>query len=41
LFYANYVKTLFEQIDCSSKIKTSDHTVDFEIIPNKKDASGF
>jgi hypothetical protein len=36
LFYANYVKSLFEQINYNPKTKMSAHSVDFEI-RSKKD----
>ena len=35
LFYTNYVKTLFEQIDYSPKIKSTSDSIDFEIPPKK------
>jgi hypothetical protein len=39
LFWANYVKTLFEQIGYVPKIKTSANSVSFEILPKRTDAS--
>jgi len=35
LFWGSYVKTLFEQIGFTPKLKTSAHSVDFEI-PSRK-----
>lgn len=37
LFYTNYVKTLFEQIDYSPKFRSSVDSIDFEILPEKDD----
>jgi hypothetical protein len=39
LYYSSYVRTLFEQINYTLKIKSSTHSVDFEILPRKDDGS--
>lgn len=35
LFLTNYVRTLFEQVNCNPKMRTRAHSVDFEI-PSKR-----
>ena len=37
IFFAKYITTIFEQIDYSPRIKTGEHSVEFEILPRKHD----
>jgi hypothetical protein len=41
LFYSSYVKTLLEAVGYYPKIKTSDHSIDFEIISGSESTSNF